>query len=216
MTQGNATASSSPTGDESATGDRAGPEPPFLEGSAPAGGSPAPRHLLLGSAYALGIALVLLTALDTLASVWPIRAGDAQWRYGAVGLGAGALLLPAIGIGIIGGIAFFAGHRRTLWLISVVAGLGAVVLLVTSAGFVLDVLQMRSRVRPDQMTAFDLASAMAIVRLVVLSVVAALVAAAGWRASRVPDEPPPPRGQRAPGIVATPRGPTTVIKEIGR
>jgi len=75
------------------------------------------------------------------------------------------LVIPLPGLASAIGLALFAGHRRTLRVLSVLAGLSVLVLLVMSGTFVLDVLQVRRQMRLEAQTNVAVASAHALLKM---------------------------------------------------
>jgi hypothetical protein len=126
--------------------------------------------------------MVILTAVDVLATVWPVQPGAVQWRYGAWGLLSGFLLTPLLGMVMIAAASAILGHADGLkaqWWIN----LGMVLLLVLGSGlFVLDVVQLRGTVPPEDLSRYQAGAAKALLKH--LAVAAALfVLARGCRAT---------------------------------
>lgn len=145
-----------------------------------------PNRLLLAAGYGLAASLVLVPLSDTIVQVLPIHLGTAQWRFGAVGVASNGLVIPLLGLALACGIAFFAGHRRTLRVLSVLAGVGVLLLIFMSGTFVLDVLQVRRQMRLEAQTNVEAASAHALLKMGVIGLVACLLAIGTWKASRAP------------------------------
>ncbi len=105
--------------------------------------------LLAASAYLFGFALVLTAAIDLLTTVWPLRPTDMAWRYGFLGLAAGYLQTPALGLGLVGATAIWREHLTALRLAGGLALLAALVLICVMGVFGLDVLAMRQVRAPE-------------------------------------------------------------------
>jgi len=101
------------------------------------------------SAYVFGLALILTAKIDLLTTVWPMRPTDMAWRYGFLGLSAGYLQTPSLGLGLIAGTAIWQKHVLPLRLVGAVSLLTAVALLGVMGIFGLDVLAMR-QIRPEE------------------------------------------------------------------
>ena len=56
--------------------------------------------------YLFGLALMVTAGIDLLTTVWPFRLDQAAWRYGFLGLAAGYLQTPTLGLILI----TFAAH----------------------------------------------------------------------------------------------------------
>jgi len=128
--------------------------------------------------YSLAAMLWVIPTVDYLANVWPLRVGDAQWRYGSEGLLAGFLLTPLLGLALAAGIAAWRGHGRTLRILGWLSGLSVAALLVTWGDFALNVLQVRSSVPQPALNRFDIGATKAIAEylLVTLGLIISAVA----------------------------------------
>jgi hypothetical protein len=98
------------------------------------------------------VALLFIVSplVDVLTNVYPWGWGNEQWRFGFFGVTSNYLVSLIFGLLLAGMTAALAGHRGMLRATAVVAGLFAVVELVMCFGFVLDTIQVRMAVRPDQ------------------------------------------------------------------
>lgn len=104
---------------------------------------------LIRGVYLFGLALILTAAIDLFTTVWPMRPGEMTWRYGFLGLAAGYLQTPTLGLMLIMGAAVI---DRSAGLLRATAGvclLTAVVLLGVMGIFGLDVIQVRG-IRPEE------------------------------------------------------------------
>lgn len=144
------------------------------------------NHLraLASPCYLMALLLVLFPLTDALSTVWPLRPGEFQWRFGAVGLFSQALMTPLLGLVLALVTAFVLEHRAVLRTLSVLAALGGVLLLVVLAGFALDAAQMRGQVRPELKSNFDVASIAAAMKLLLAAILALVVTWVGWKRSR--------------------------------
>jgi hypothetical protein len=132
--------------------------------------------------YLLALILFIVPFVDAAVSITPFHVRNVQWRFGAVGLLTNTLLTPAVGFMLAVVTAALLQHIRTQRVLSIVAWIGAVVLLGLLVVFALDALQTRAMVRPEMMRPFVLASTVAVCKLV-LWVIASIVFA---RAARTP------------------------------
>jgi hypothetical protein len=135
--------------------------------------------------YLVAAMLVLLPVAEFVISVWPIQASVVRWRFGAVGLFSGALMVPILGIFIAYAAALLLEHRAVQRAISVLSGVMVLVLVVAAAGFVLDALQMRGQVRSEALRAFDAASAMGLAKMSLAMFTMLSLSVSGWRSARV-------------------------------
>jgi hypothetical protein len=136
-----------------------------------------PTYLVLGSA-------LIFALVDFFLAVAPLQVGNVMWRFGAVGLGANAIVTPLVLCVLIYALAVWLGDRAMIATIGVFAALLALYLLVAVGAFSLDALQMRSRVAPAAHGKFIVASAVAIVKIVIELVLAVVLAVNAFRANR--------------------------------
>ena len=109
------------------------------------------RSRITGAVYFVGFLCLLFPLVDLVTNVWPLRVGDVQWRYGAVGLGSGFLLTPLLGLALIAALATIQSNAFALRVAGVVGLLAAVVLGAVTLLFVLDALQVRVGIQaPDR------------------------------------------------------------------
>lgn len=142
---------------------------------------------LVWPGYIVAALLIVLPLADTLLSVWPIRVGDVSWRFGAAGLFSRALMTPMLGLLLVLAIALMSGHRRVTRGVAVVGGLTVLTILGTSIMFLLDAVQMRTQVRAEAKTTFDVASLVAIAKYGLAMLASLAFAIPAWKASRKTD-----------------------------
>ena len=139
------------------------------------------RHLRAPGYLFFGIAM-LLPVLDLLISIYPFRIGTVVWRFGAVGLLSSAVGAPLLVLFFVFALALFAGDRKVVIAVGVLAALIALLLISGSGSFVLDALQMKRRVQAAAQERFMMASAQAMLKLVLESITAIVLALSAFRA----------------------------------
>jgi chromate transport protein ChrA len=132
----------------------------------------------------VALLLIAITKMDFLTNVWPLRFGDVQWRYGSVGLLAGFLLTPLLGIVFAMVAAAILEHRVVLRAISILDLATAVVLLLTIPVFALDVLQLRGGVAVEARTMFDMGVVKAVIKHLTIAVAFGWLGWAGLKATK--------------------------------
>ncbi len=143
--------------------------------------------------YAVAALFILLPIVDTLAQVWPFLPGNPNWRYGTVGLGANYLISFLFGMVLLGVVAAYGLHRRTLRVLAPVAMVIALALLLAAAGFALDALEVRRgvpRENASNLWVFDVGAAKAFFKYILGVLVMAFLAFASrraWRACPAPE-----------------------------
>lgn len=141
-----------------------------------------PEEALIGPVYLVAALLVLLPAVDFVMSVGTPQPGSVQWRFATVGLLSGYTITPILGAAIALVVAGFAGHRLVMAAVSWLSLVGAAILLLLVASFLLDAIQLRLTVPEDGQRAFRSASARALVKH---GLSAAAFLYLGWRGRRM-------------------------------
>jgi hypothetical protein len=100
--------------------------------------------------YLFALVLVASPLIDLFSTAWPLRPTDLTWRYGFLGLGAGYLNTPLLGLVLAVGVAFWQRHVGTLKTLGVLSAVAAVLLLPVVGLWPLDFLQIRGLRAPDQ------------------------------------------------------------------
>lgn len=143
------------------------------------------RPWLLGL-YALGALLVLQPPVEVISAAWPLRFGEVGWRFGVVGSFQQLATTFVVGVAVIILAAYLLRHRLLLRTAAIVA-LGVVVLLILgSASFALDYVQLRRMVRPELVHAFDMTSMRAGLSALLSIIALAVLGYTGIMVSRVP------------------------------
>jgi Tfp pilus assembly protein PilN len=109
---------------------------------------------LAGPMYVIAALLIVTPLGDFFSGVWPWRPAALDWRFASSGLLSGFLLTPLLGALIAIGIAALVGNGRLLrvfGLLTLIAGGLCVVIL---GGFLLDVVQLKSSIPPQQQRPF--------------------------------------------------------------
>jgi len=102
------------------------------------------------SLYPTGVLLILVPTVEFALSIWPAELGNLVWRVGAVGTLSQTLLLPTLGVIALAAAASLGTHPRLLRVVAVCAAAFAILLLITLAGFALDVLNFRELIAEEQ------------------------------------------------------------------
>lgn len=109
---------------------------------------------LAAPAYVVALLLVLTPLADFLSGVWPWRPAAVDWRFASIGLLSGFLLTPLLGTLIAVLIASVRGDGRVLRGIGVFALIMGVMCTTVLLAFILDALQLNSRIPQEQRRAF--------------------------------------------------------------
>jgi chromate transport protein ChrA len=146
---------------------------------------------LLWPGYAVALLLIVFPLGDLFVNLWPIRLGDVDWRFGTVGLLAGFVLTPLLGVVALVVVAAALDHPAVL---RAVSGLNLAVAVATLAMlvlFTLDWIQMRATAQPEIRPNMDVGTLKAMVKHVFSAATLGWLGLAGWRVTR------PARGTRS-------------------
>jgi chromate transport protein ChrA len=147
--------------------------------------------------YGLALFFIIHPVGDLILNFIPIQVADVQWRYAFLGLLANYVLTMQSGVVFAFVATALAGHYRVMRWLSGVSALLAVILLVATILFSLDVLQLRISVPAEERLIFKVGALKSAAKLLLAVAFTGFVGAAGWiasgrRASRAarPDAPP--------------------------
>ena len=102
--------------------------------------------------YLVAVALFVVPLADVALTIWPYRISMVQWRFGAMGVLSDDLTLPLIGVLLFLVVALLLQHHRRLYVASLGTVVCAIVLLVLSGTFLIDVVRMGQTVLPEART----------------------------------------------------------------
>jgi hypothetical protein len=152
--------------------------------------------------YLFGIALMMTAAIDLFTTVWPMRPGEMAWRYGFLGLAAGYLQTPTLGIILIAGVAIWEDNVMVLRVTGVGCLATALVLTGIMGLFGLDLIQIRG-LRAEEMQASVLAGGLfQEVKYLVATVTFAFLGHGALKTAKEAGGRPDRVSQRKPGIVS--------------
>jgi hypothetical protein len=141
------------------------------------------RRLRVPGYLFFGIAMIL-PILDLLVSIYPIRLDTVVWRFGAVGLLSSAIGAPLLVLFFVFALALFAGDRKVIVTVGVLSALIALLLVAGTGSFALDALQMKRRVQAAAQQRFMMASAQAMMKLILEAISAVVLAITAFRTLR--------------------------------
>lgn len=134
--------------------------------------------------HALGLLLCIAPLLDLAAGVGSINPGEVPWRFGALGLLSGALVLPMVGLGLLLTASVLLDQPGLTRVIGGLAALGLLVILAVIVIFALDALQVRAQIRQEAKRPFDLATVKALATYALESLVALTLAIQSFKLAR--------------------------------
>lgn len=121
------------------------------------------RFSFLGAvAYLVAALLVIMPLLDVTISLMPFHAGDLIWRFGAIGVLSGGVMMSLLGLFVAIAAAVSLEHRGMVKLTGAVAALACVVYLGFVVMFLLDAMNVRSLIAAEVQEAFGIASVAAL------------------------------------------------------
>ena len=157
-----------------------------------------PEDALAGPLYAVAALLVVIPAADFLLSVASPQPSSVQWRFAAVGLLSGFTLTPVLGVAMAMVVAAFLRHVTVQRVLVVLCLAMAAILLILSAGFLLDVIQVGASVPAEGRAAFKSAWTRALIKHLLVALALAYL---GWRARRMIPSGSRPRTPRTVHVV---------------
>lgn len=157
-----------------------------------------PSGWAVAGLYLFAATLVTSPLVDLLTTAWPPRAGDLSWRYGFMGLAAGYLQTPLLGLVLAAAVAYWQGHAGALRALGAVSVAAAVILLPVLAFWPMDVMQMRALRQPEVQQGVAIGGAIQELKYVFAFVV---LGALGTGALRTSAELARAQRRDAPGIV---------------
>ncbi len=140
---------------------------------------------LRAPAYLIMAVTSILPLIDLMMAISPMHPGTVMWRFGAVGLISSAIGAPLLVLVLIYALALLSGDRKVVITVGIIAAVIAVLMIAGAGSFSLDALQMKSRVNPVALDKFKGASALALVKLLVMGVSAIVLAVSAFRASKL-------------------------------
>ncbi len=147
--------------------------------------TPIPARPWLRGLYALGALLIVQPLAEVIAAAWPLRFSEVGWRFGVTGSFQLLISTFVVGLGVVVLTAYLLRHRLVLRTTAILALGLAVILVLATASFALDYVQLRRMVRPEIRGGFDLAGAKAGVSSLLSILALAVLGYTGIRASRV-------------------------------
>ena len=134
--------------------------------------------------YLAGLLTALLPIIDLVASVWPPRVGQVEWRFGTLGLLSGFTLSPLLGLIMCMAAAAVLEHRIVQRVLAVLALIGAVKMSAIIVIFSLDWLQFRAQAPAEARPGMDVGSVKAVIKHALVAASLVWLGIAGWRAGR--------------------------------
>jgi hypothetical protein len=105
--------------------------------------------LAVTALYLFALVLMVSPLIDLTTTVWPLRFGELPWRYGFLGLAAGYLHTPLLGIVLAAAVAYWQGHPTSLRILGFVSVAAAGLLIPVMALWPLDFQQIGALREPE-------------------------------------------------------------------
>jgi hypothetical protein len=152
--------------------------------------------------YVILLFAVLFPLLDLGSSLVPTHFDSATWRFGATGLVSNYMMGASIELLLMVLLALFSNQRRVLLVLAAITAIVTVALLGGSLLFVLDAIQTRSKVAPAALHRFELASVIALLKMLVFAFANGALARGALRGAREERFGSRAKGAPAPLIVS--------------
>ena len=140
---------------------------------------------LRAPAYLIMAVTSILPLVDLLMAISPMHFGTVMWRFGAVGLISSAVGAPLLVLTLVYALALLSGDRKVVITVGIIAAILALLMLVGAGSFALDALQMKGRVNPVALDKFKGASALALVKLIVMGAASIVLAVSAFRSTKL-------------------------------
>jgi uncharacterized membrane protein YjfL (UPF0719 family) len=158
-----------------------------------------PEEALAGPLYLVAALLVVVPLVDYVLSVPPAELDSVQWRFSALGLLSGHVLMPILGLAVaFVTSAVLKHHTLQRWMVFACLTI-AMLLLVLSVVFLNDVMQLRTPVPNDGRAAFTSAWQRAVIKLVLSAWGFGYL---GWRARKMIPAASRHRGPRPVHVIS--------------
>lgn len=134
--------------------------------------------------YLVAALMMLMPSIDIVLSLPGYQLGNGQWRFGAIGLLSGGMLLPIAGLLLASLTAVFARQRWVHRIVLVLSGMLLLFLVLMAGSFALDAIELRGRANPTVLGTYDITVVKTLVMQFAEIVAVALVMRSDWRAWR--------------------------------
>jgi hypothetical protein len=135
-------------------------------------------------AYLAAAFLFLYPVIDTFIPAMPVHMGNPQWRYTLVLSMAGTIINPVLAMLVLLGVAIASEDRIATIIVSSLSAVAALLLIVGTAMFGLDAIQLRSAVSPAAEPRYAMMSLWVLIRFASAMVTMVIVAVAAIGAIR--------------------------------
>ncbi len=149
-------------------------------------------------AYTVAFMLVVIPFFDATMQLWPLKPGDTQWRFGAIGLYSNAFMIPALGLLVALATALIFGHARFVKVLGALCGTAAGLTTILLLLFVMDAVETRLKIAAAVRLSFAVASFTAGGKLILGVIGLGGMALTGWRS------PSPKRATKSRGADLNP------------
>lgn len=155
----------------------------------------------------------ILPLIDLFMAISPMHPGTVMWRFGAVGLISSAVGAPLLVLTLVYALALLCGDRKVVITVGVIAAVVALLMILGAGSFALDALQMKGRVNPAALDKFKGASALALVKLVVMGIAAIVLAVSAFRSTKLMKREPVRATRPGATLIVGQSAPKTSIPE---
>jgi hypothetical protein len=132
-------------------------------------------------AYAFLGATLLFQFADFALSALPFTPGSPVWRFAMVGSFVNNIGNVLLLVALLYGLALYFGSRAVVIIVGLIALLCALMSLGGGAAFVLDALQLRGKVDPQNLRKFDIQAAEVLLKSVIEGIVSMLFVVSAFR-----------------------------------
>ena len=135
-------------------------------------------------AYVIATLVILVPLMEIGGSAWPYRIHNPEWRLSFITAAAGASTAILLGLLLIYVLGALFDDRPAIWLVALFGTLMTVFCALAGGSFLLDVLELRSRVSPGSEGRFGVVSALALAKVCFAGLGALVIAVSAFGAGR--------------------------------
>ena len=135
-------------------------------------------------AYIIATLVILVPLMEIGGTAWPYRISNPEWRLSLVSAGAAASTAILLGLLLIYVLGTLFDDRPAIWLVALIGALMTASCVLAGGIFLLDALELRSRVSPGSEGRFGVASSLALAKVCFAGFAALVIAVSAFRAGR--------------------------------
>jgi hypothetical protein len=134
--------------------------------------------------YGVAVLLIVLPLAEAVVGAWPPHPNDPFWRITAATLTIGAAVPMLLVLFLVLAIGTVMRDQPAVWLVAILCALATLCCIVGAGFFALDMLEVKTQVKPSMESRFALSSTWSLVKIVVAAAGAVMLGVSAWRTAR--------------------------------